>query len=79
MLAILLEEGPEDFETREHIAFAFHWVERDGFGAIINEGKKIGTPFLGLHLVRTHVRVDELARGIGTVGGASFEGFSMHL
>jgi hypothetical protein len=27
MLAVLLKEGPEDFETREYVAFAFHWVD----------------------------------------------------
>jgi hypothetical protein len=45
VLPVFFKKGMEKFETMEHVAFSFHRVDREGFGAIVDKSGKVFIAF----------------------------------
>lgn len=59
--AVLLKGALEQYETLERVTLAFHGVDRNMLGKIINKSNEIFIAFPREHLVRPYIGVDELA------------------
>jgi hypothetical protein len=59
--------------------FVFHGIDEKGFRAVIDKSNKIFIAFTGYDLLGAYIQLNDLSRGLSSIGGMGLKGAASHL